>query len=1019
MTQLALIGRADELELARGMLRRARDGTPGVLLVGGEAGVGRSRLAAAIADEAVASGARAATGTCVRMDAGALTYAAIITALRSLAATADPAEVARTLGTHRHQVARLLPEVARPVPDSPPLDEDPMARLRLFEAVTGWLNRMADGDPVLLIVEDLQWADAATLDLLRALALGLTGRTALVVTLRTDEVLPQAVRATLAELVRDGAERVELVPFGRDELAGLAAEVRGAAASEVDEAALDILLERTGGNPFLARELIDAGLLEPGAPEGVVPTSLRDILDARLGALDEPVLEVLRAAAMQPGPIDDDLLAAVLGRPVGMVGAALREARESGVLTATGGAHAFRHAMQAEVLVDQLGSGERRALHAAYADALAGTRGPARATAAAWHRDAAGDPAAALAAHVAAADATMTAAAFEAASRHAERAAELRAVLGPEAESGMPDRITLLDRAAFAALLAGDPAASVRLARAALEAVGDDPVRGAALHDRLRWALWEAGDRAGAASEVERAVGALGDGADPHLRARLTAQRAAMRMDDADPGPALALADEALGLALAIGAQDAEALALGVRGRTLATHGDLDAGLADLRAGIELADAMDNLHGRLVGVATVATILARWGRSREALADIDGAIAAADAAGLARSLGAPLLAQAARASFSVGDWDAAEQRAAAGLARRPAAPSRPSCVRSRSDSPSPGAGRRRQRHWTHGWRSSRRPSATRRARRRFASPEPRQRSRPGARGRPGRCSTPSSPHAKPGSSRGRPPRGWRPWRSAQPWRSRSTRGPRGTRTPRPMPSVASRSTWRSCARRPRTPEDAGARSPTPFSPTSRPRRPGSTGTPAGEWRPGPPPRAGGTRSTGRTTPRSPATGSPKRAWPTGSRGPRSATRCGPRPQRHGGSAPHPCWTGSGASRAWRESSCTRRTTRAPRAARRSTRAGAEAADPLATLGLTPREREILRRVAAGWSNARIAGDLGISVSTASVHVSNILAKLDVENRVEAAALAHRLGVVAADPDEPDEPDATRSGRASG
>ena len=79
---------------------------------------------------------------------------------------------------------------------------------------------------------------------------------------------------------------------------------------------------------------------------------------------------------------------------------------------------------------------------------------------------------------------------------------------------------------------------------------------------------------------------------------------------------------------------------------------------------------------------------------------------------------------------------------------------------------------------------------------------------------------------------------------------------------------------------------------------------------------------------------------------------------------------------------------------------------AEPADPLVTLGLTPREREILRRVAAGWSNARIADDLGISVSTASVHVSNILAKLDVENRVEAAALAHRLGVVSADPDEP-------------
>src|SRR4051794_15010257 len=190
MTEPELIGRAAELALARGMLRRAHDGTSGVLLVGGEAGVGRSRLAAAIASEAATTGIRTATGTCVRMDAGALTYAAIVTALRSLTADVDPAEVARTLGAYRHEVARLLPEVARPVPDARAATDDPMARLRLFEAVTGWLNRLAEGDPVLLIVEDLQWADAATLDLLRALALGLTGRIALVVTLRTDEALP-------------------------------------------------------------------------------------------------------------------------------------------------------------------------------------------------------------------------------------------------------------------------------------------------------------------------------------------------------------------------------------------------------------------------------------------------------------------------------------------------------------------------------------------------------------------------------------------------------------------------------------------------------------------------------------------------------------------------------------------------------------------------------------------------------------------------------------------------------------
>src|SRR3954468_13472170 len=148
------------------MLRRARDATPGVLLVGGEAGVGRTRLVAEIVAEARASGVRAATGTCVGMDAGALTYAAIVGALRSLAAAADPAEVTRTLGAYRHQVARLLPEVVVPAPNAPPPADDPRARLRLCEAVGGWLNRMAEAEPVVLIIEDLHWADTATLDLL-------------------------------------------------------------------------------------------------------------------------------------------------------------------------------------------------------------------------------------------------------------------------------------------------------------------------------------------------------------------------------------------------------------------------------------------------------------------------------------------------------------------------------------------------------------------------------------------------------------------------------------------------------------------------------------------------------------------------------------------------------------------------------------------------------------------------------------------------------------------------------------
>ena len=241
MADGALIGRGDELDLARGLLRRAAAGSPGVLLVGGEAGVGRSRLVAAIVDEGRQAGFRVAVGTCVRMDAGALTYAAIVDGLRGLVAELDPAEVASTLGVHRHQVARLLPEAVRSAPTEPGAGpgpasaEDPMGRLLLFEALTAWLNRLAERGPLLLVVEDLHWADAATLDLVRALAVGLAGPVALVVTTRTDEALAPPVQVTLAELVRDGAERVELGPFDTPALAALAAQLRRPAAPEPDE----------------------------------------------------------------------------------------------------------------------------------------------------------------------------------------------------------------------------------------------------------------------------------------------------------------------------------------------------------------------------------------------------------------------------------------------------------------------------------------------------------------------------------------------------------------------------------------------------------------------------------------------------------------------------------------------------------------------------------------------------------------------------------------------------------------
>ncbi|HET7828383.1 MAG TPA: AAA family ATPase [Candidatus Limnocylindrales bacterium] len=998
----ALIGRSDELDLARGLLERARDGSPGVLLIGGEAGVGRSRLVTAVADEAEAMGFRCAIGACLRMDAGALTYAAVVDGLRRLVGRLDPAEAASTMGAYRHEMARLLPDIPHgPGSGVDPPAGDAMARLRLFEALTGWLNRLSERGPLLLVVEDLHWADAATLDLVRASAVGLVGRTALVITTRTDELLPPAVSSTLAELVRDGAERVELQPFDRASLAELVAMMRPAGGADVPAIDVERLHERTGGNPFLAIELIEAGFVEPDTA-GMVPQTLHDILGARLAALDPAVLDLLRAASLHPGALDDGVLANVLDAPVRTVGAALREARDAGVLTGEG-VYRFRHALQAEVLAAQLGPSERRLLHAAFAAALEVTGDPATATSVAWHRDAAGEVRAALAAHLEALACASRASAFDAAWRHAARAAELRSL--PEPAGDGPAVSTLLAQASRAALLAGDPEAAVDFARAALAAIpgGDDAGPGAdALRAQLHWALWEAGDRATAALEIERACAAMSPATPPAVRALMTAQRAATHMEEADAGTALAMAEEARGIAMDAGAREAEALALGVRGRVLAGHGSVDDGVASLRQAVAIAEDIGNLQGWAVGVATVATVLTRWGRAREALTDIDEAIATADACGLARSLGAQLIAQGARACHAIGAWDEAARRTADGLTRRPAEPVE---VQLRAVALRLAAGRGQ-------------PVEA-------VALEQRLRAIAGSAGDPEDAASVRVARAEAALAAG-DPGAVRPLFDEQLEVLRAGLEPGPSAAWLAVLAAGAEADLLLDARARGQEADvatAGTRLETIASIVGEEAARAGT-----RWGALAEPivaqvEAEAARVQPDTSRRVAAWERTVRAWEAVNRPAYAASarrRLAEAHLAHGASRAVVARELSAAAetagrigaapllaqldRLARLARLDHRTWRSPAADAGRVDAVADApADPLATLGLTPREREILRLVAAGWSNGKIADHLVISVSTASVHVSNILAKLDVENRVEAAALAHRLGVIGESP----------------
>ncbi len=1026
----AIVGRAAELATVRALLRRVHGGTPAVLIVGGEAGVGKTRLIEATVAEAVALGFRTATGTCLRMESGVMPYAAIVGALRQLVHDGDPVTIATTLGTHRREVARLLPEVARiatPVasarsgqpteggwtagpagtvsaglPPTTPGDPAPdaFARLRLFEALAGWLERLAAVAPLLLVIEDLQWADLATLDVVRSLALGPAGRVLLAVTVRTDEPLGPGVGTAVAELVRDGATRLELGPLGRLDLAALAAAALPGTGGLDGEEALNWITERSGGNPFVALELIGAGLLAPdGTPYPGVPPSLRDILDARLASLEDSTLLALRAAALHPGPIDDEVLAAVLNLPVGVVGDALREAREAGVLAAGPGAPRFRHALQRDALAEQLGPGERRMFHGRFADALmVGSQDTSRATAVALHRDAAGDDAGSLTAHVAALGAAERALAFEAATRHGSRAGELRERVGAGG-GGLPDAAALYERGSIAAFLAGDPQRSADLARAALALVDDDDERAATLHDRLRWALWEAGDRDGARREVELAVARLAGVEAANLRTRLTAQQAAMRMDEADPGPALALADAAIRASRAIGAPDIEAIALGVRGRTLSIHGQVDEGLASMRAAVRIADGLDSLQGRLVGGAAIVTVLARCGRARDALVEAEATLVVADACGLGRSLGAQLQAQAARAAFSIGAWDEADRHIADGLGRRPSAlpeahlrivALRLAAARGRGLEADTFASRLALLEPLLTDPEDRAALDVARADVALARDRPAE-----VRRLVDRALATIAEGAERGSSLA--------WLGALAVRAEVDLAIDAAARRDAAGGAEARARIASIA-------DVARREASAVHAYWGPRTDALLAEIEAEQ----------SRLEAPPGPRATAWERAIRAWDAIER-PYTAAYARFRlaeARLAGGVAragiAEPLRIAAQALRELDARPLLARVDRLARLARlditgtsghaanadvREPGDAAGGRDPLAALALTPREREVLRLVAAGWENSRIADRLGISVKTASVHVSNILGKLDVRNRVEAAALAHRLGVI--------------------
>jgi DNA-binding CsgD family transcriptional regulator/tetratricopeptide (TPR) repeat protein len=654
------------------------------IVIGGEAGIGKTRLVGALADSVSARGATVLIGACLPTGSGMVPYAPFVEALRDLIRTLEPGGLVGLLGPARGEISRIFPELrTRAMPPRPDAFEaDRAGQGRLFEAVLTVLERRGRDGPILLAIEDIQWADAGTRSLITFLSRNLRSQpTLMVLTVRTDD-LERSVPTVrlLAELERNAwVERIELGPLERSDVAVLLA--RSGGRTPIPEAT-DAVLARSGGNPFFVEQLAAAAAGDP--TRRPLPPSLRDVLVDRLADLPDATRRVLPAAAAAGRRVDDELLAAVLQMPVSAIADALRPAVAHGVLVdaeATGGGgggYAFRHALLAEVAYGELLHGERERIHAKFGGELErrGELGGVPVTSAelAFHWVAARDHERAIPALIRAGQAAESVYAFAEARDHYERALLMWDVEDDRRDMIL-DRPAVLQRAAECAVLTGSYARAIELGRQAIMAaeVADlvegrpDPARLGLLHDRMRWFLWESGDREAAEAAVAEALNLIPPDPPSAARARALAQAAGLRLFRGDATTARAMAQEAIDVARAAHASSEEALGRGILGWAEAVTGQVARGIATYREGLAIAERLGGAEGIALGHANLAALLDRVGRTQESLEAAREGYAIARRLGVARTYGGDLIGHVAKALFDLGRWDEAAAAADEGL----------------------------------------------------------------------------------------------------------------------------------------------------------------------------------------------------------------------------------------------------------------------------------------------------------------------------------------------------------------
>ncbi|HEV2633706.1 MAG TPA: AAA family ATPase [Actinocrinis sp.] len=571
------VGRQPETTRLRCAFERAAAGRPGAVVLGGEAGVGKSRL---IEEFTAGLDATVAYGACIEMDGEGIPFAPFTAVLRDLHRTG----LLALEDWEAAQLGRLLPELAAaPAARA----EDEYVRSRVFEAVGSALVRAGAGRPLVVVVDDLHWADRASRELFGFLARTLNhGPVLLLGAFRDDELhRGHPLRQFLAEL--DRARRVERIDLGRLDRAQTAAQLTGILGATPSAEVVDEVYRRAEGNAFFTEE-VACGVARGGCFD--LSWTLRDLLMARVERLPEPTQRLLRVLAAAVPPAQAGLVAAVTGLGGAEVTETLRPAFAANILAYEDGAeygevgYSFRHALMREVIRDELLPGEDVRLYLQLAELLEAD--PAMVPAGRvdselahyWYRANVVDkalPAALRAAETA-----------NAMNAHADELSLLKRALMlwdrvPHEPGAQPDEAYLLYRAGLAASRAGRSERSLAFAQAGLALV----------------------------SETER----------PTLAAHLL-DLSARQLRDLGRGDGLAEQRRAVALVPCATDRAKRGFLLSGLGISLCLQGYLSEGAQTLEEAIELSSHSSDDTDKTYSLASYGSALVRLGRIDEGLA---------------------------------------------------------------------------------------------------------------------------------------------------------------------------------------------------------------------------------------------------------------------------------------------------------------------------------------------------------------------------------------------------------------